>query len=116
MSYNCSSVMACPTCGPGCNYECVDGICEEVPRDDDGGRVNFGKTRGVPSMGSTNYGPRGQRQSFRSYSGYQTMGDGGSSTNPPRKVSYNLFTQQYFIGIGVGALVGYYLLPKLLKK
>lgn len=29
---------------------------------------------------------------------------------------YNLFTQQYFIGIGVGVLVGYYLLPKLLKK
>ena len=29
---------------------------------------------------------------------------------------YKLFTQQYFIGIGVGVLLGYYLLPKLLKK
>ena len=27
------------------------------------------KTRGVPSMGSDNYGPRGQRQSFRSFDG-----------------------------------------------
>ena len=27
------------------------------------------KTRGVPSMGSTNYGPRGQRQTFRNVTG-----------------------------------------------
>ena len=29
---------------------------------------------------------------------------------------YNLFTQQYFIGIGVGMLLGYFVLPKILKK
>jgi hypothetical protein len=28
----------------------------------------------------------------------------------------NLFTQQYFIGLGLGMLVGYMVLPKLLKK
>lgn len=31
-------------------------------------------------------------------------------------ISYNLFTSQYFIGIGVGMLLGYFLLPKILKK
>jgi hypothetical protein len=102
MSYNCDSLNACPTCGPGCNYECVDGVCEEVPRDN-GGRVSFGKTRGT-RLGTTGRGPRGQRQSFRSFEG-GTAGMG-----------YKLFTQQYFIGIGVGSLLGYYLLPKLLKK
>tara|TARA_R100001443_G_scaffold96222_1_gene103019 strand:- start:592 stop:795 length:204 start_codon:yes stop_codon:yes gene_type:complete len=29
---------------------------------------------------------------------------------------YKLFTSQYFIGIGVGMLLGYFLLPKILKK
>ena len=29
---------------------------------------------------------------------------------------YKLFTSQYFIGIGVGMLAGYFLLPKILKK
>ena len=29
---------------------------------------------------------------------------------------YNLFTQQYFIGLVVGAAVGYLVLPKILKK
>lgn len=31
--------------------------------------VGMSKTRGVPSMGSTNYGPRGQRQTFRNVTG-----------------------------------------------
>ena len=30
--------------------------------------------------------------------------------------TYKLFTSQYFIGIGVGMLAGYFLLPKILKK
>lgn len=42
--------------------------------------------------------------------------NGGTSTNPPKRSAYNLFTQQYFIGIGVGMLLGYFLLPKILKK
>ena len=68
MSYTCSNLLACPTCGPNCNYECDGGICKEVPRDD-GFVSNVSKTRGVPSMGSTNFGPRGQRQTFRSFDG-----------------------------------------------
>lgn len=28
----------------------------------------------------------------------------------------NLFTKQYFIGLAVGVVVGYMVLPKLLKK
>ena len=28
----------------------------------------------------------------------------------------NLFTKNYFIGLGVGLLVGYMVLPKVLKK
>jgi len=67
MSINCSSMLACPTCGPNCNYECEDGVCVSKPRDDN--RVGVSKTRGVPSKGSTNYGPRGQRQNFRSFTG-----------------------------------------------
>jgi len=67
MSINCSSMLACPTCGPNCNYECENGVCVEKPRDDN--RVGVSKTRGVPSKGSTNYGPRGQRQNFRSFTG-----------------------------------------------
>lgn len=66
MSITCSSLLACPTCGPNCNYECQSGICVSVPRDDDDGFVSdVSKTRGVPSMGSTNFGPRGQAQQFR---------------------------------------------------
>tara|TARA_R110001592_G_scaffold20489_9_gene83074 strand:- start:314 stop:661 length:348 start_codon:yes stop_codon:yes gene_type:complete len=102
------------TAGDCICVDCVKGGMQCLPNNPDGRTIS--KTRGVPSMGSTNYGPRGQRQSFRSYSGDQTMEDERHSTNPPRKAPYNLFTQQYFIGIGVGALVGYYLLPKLLKK
>jgi len=34
------------------------------------------KTRGVPSMGSTNYGPRGQEQNFHSASGVRRETDG----------------------------------------
>ena len=56
MSYTCSSLLACPTCGSNCNYECDGGICKEVPRDD-GLMSNVSKTRGVTSMGSTNLGP-----------------------------------------------------------
>jgi hypothetical protein len=33
MGISCSSLLACPTCGPDCNYECQDGECVEVPRD-----------------------------------------------------------------------------------
>ena len=70
MSITCSSMLACPTCGPNCNYECQSGICVEVPRDDN--RVsNVSKTRGVPSMGSAEFGPRGQRQAFRGFEGSQ---------------------------------------------
>ena len=64
MAITCSSLLACPTCGSNCNYECDGGICKEVPRDD-GFVSNVSKTRGVPSMGSTNFGPRGQAQQFR---------------------------------------------------
>ena len=35
---------------------------------------------------------------------------------PPPTQKYKLFTSQYFIGIGVGMLLGYFLLPKILKK
>lgn len=51
MSITCDSLNACPTCGPGCNYECVDGICESVPRDG-GSRVSPGTKRRVLSTGS----------------------------------------------------------------
>ena len=70
MSYTCSNLLACPTCGPGCNYECVNGICEEVPRDNGAdGRVGVSKTRGVPSKGNPNRGARGQALAFRNASG-----------------------------------------------
>ena len=82
MSYVCSSLLACPTCGPGCNYECssntpAPGVCESVPRSGLVSNSDFddyiSKTRGVPSKGSTDYGPRGQRMDqfteFRNMSG-----------------------------------------------
>ena len=31
--------------------------------------IGISKTRGVPGMGSTNYGPRGQKQTFRRFAG-----------------------------------------------
>jgi len=61
--------MACPSCGPGCNYNCVDGNCVEEPRDNENIGLDISKTRGVPSAGSTNYGPRGQRQAFSRFAG-----------------------------------------------
>lgn len=48
--------------------------------------------------------------------GEETKVAGVPPTRPGQKSPYNLFTQQYFIGIGVGMLLGYYLLPKLLKR
>ena len=42
--------------------------------------------------------------------------DGDSPASPTPPQPYKLFTQQYFIGIGVGMLLGYFLLPKLLKR
>ena len=45
---------------------------------------------------------------------YMSANGDGEETTPPQ--SYKLFTQQYFIGIGVGMLLGYYLIPKLLKR
>ena len=47
--------------------------------------------------------PSPRRMRFKNFEGESSGG-------------YKLFTQQYFIGIGVGVLLGYYLLPKLLKK
>jgi hypothetical protein len=92
MSITCSSMLACPTCGPNCNYECQSGICVEVPRDDN--RVsNVSKTRGVPSMGSTNYGPRGQRQAFRSF-----QGGGQIPLNNQVQWANNGLNNQVFVG------------------
>ena len=68
------SVCICGSCPDGICVGCARGgeLC--LPNDSDmitprmlseiGGGIS--KTRGVPSMGSTNYGPRGQRQAFRS--------------------------------------------------
>ena len=107
MAINCSSLLACPTCGPNCNYECQSGVCVAVPRDDNrvGGNpfgvAQISKTRGVPSMGSSNYGPRGQRQNFRSFSGtnWQQSGrnretmwqNGGVFSNAAGGVGYSRF-------------------------
>lgn len=44
-----------------------------------------------------------------------TIGFEGGTTDASVK-PYNLFTQQYFIGLVVGAAVGYLVLPKILKK
>jgi len=46
-----------------------------------------------------------------------TIGEQDPNQSPtPPKEKYNLFTQQYFIGLVVGAAVGYLVLPKILKK
>ena len=85
MSYVCSSLLACPTCGIGCNYSCTSstpsvGTCtcnETVPGNGAcDGRENVPavlqaddvrKTRGVPGVGSGTRGPRGQRQEFSNF-------------------------------------------------
>tara|TARA_R110001599_G_scaffold122244_4_gene294001 strand:+ start:250 stop:972 length:723 start_codon:yes stop_codon:yes gene_type:complete len=66
--------MACPSCGMGCNYTCSSstpdlGTCvEEASNVVVSNNDNYiSKTRGVPSMGSQNYGPRGQRQTFKNF-------------------------------------------------
>ena len=46
---------------------------------------------------------------YMSANGIESQGETGST-------GYKLFTSQYFIGIGVGMLAGYFLLPKILKK
>ena len=47
--------------------------------------------------------PSANRMRFRNFYGDNSNG-------------YKLFTQQYFIGLLVGAAVGFYVLPKVLKK
>ena len=58
--------------------DCVKGGYQCLPNNpDDGGKIRrmydkpgltgWGKTRGVPGMGSTDYGPRGQRQEFSNF-------------------------------------------------
>ena len=66
----------------GCRYNCYrccagkGGILEESSEDARtiSGTNDIYKTRGVPSMGSGNYGARGQRLSFRSFDGENTNG------------------------------------------
>lgn len=75
MSYNCSRLTAS---GTSCFGQLTSsGGCEpcdtEIENENailSNNRGQFiSKTRGVPSMGSTNYGPRGQRQSFLGFGG-----------------------------------------------
>ena len=54
-------------------------------------------------VSSPNVRPRANRMRFRNFYGENSNG-------------YKLFTQQYFIGLLVGAAVGFYVLPKVLKK
>jgi len=123
MAINCSSTYSCPTCGPNCNYECQNGICVEVPR------TNVSKTRGVPSQGSLRYGPRGQRQNFRSFTGtnWQQSGrnretmwqqggvfqnaSGGSQNKEVMKMSVGKLVMGY-LGIGLTAFVIGYAIRK----
>ena len=73
MSYNCSSIRgdgsSCfgqlTPSGNGC--EPCDTEIENENSVSDGFVIS--KTRGVPGMGSTNYGPRGQKQTFRRFAG-----------------------------------------------
>jgi hypothetical protein len=61
------------SCGGGCDSGCD---CKEANTGNIGNtpigyspNEFISKTRGVPSAGSTNYGPRGQRQAFRDFQG-----------------------------------------------
>ena len=120
MSYVCSSLLACPTCGMGCNYSCSSSTpslgectCEESTPGNGAcaGRENVAAiTRGVPGMGSGTRGPRGQSLSFRNFSasrGTQPWRrfDGGRSNMMDKSAS------QYVMGLlGVGILffvIGY---------
>ena len=110
MSYVCSSLLACPTCGMGCNYNCTsstpavgDCICEETVAGNGAcaGRENVPAiTRGVPGMGSGTRGPRGQALSFRNFEG------GGMTSGMDTKG-----IQSYILGlVSVGVLffvIGY---------
>lgn len=73
--YNCSSLLACPTCGPDCNYECENGECVPYPRENSDDRRNPAATN---SYGFTN------KYDGRIRAGIKTPPYGGvpSPTNP----------------------------------
>ena len=119
MSYNCSTIRAdgssCFGTLNGCN---TDNDCYPCDTNNDGGPYNdcngmvsdIRKTRGVPGMGSTSRGPRGQELAFRNFSasrGTQPWRrfDGGRSNMMDKSAS------QYIMGLlGVGILffvIGY---------
>lgn len=62
----CGPLNSFGNCSGGVGFHCCDGGMVATP----GAVVDLAKTRGVPSMGSTNYGPRGQAQSFRDAEGF----------------------------------------------
>ncbi len=129
MSYQCTGTLACPSCGMGCNYDCNmspgdnigDCICVETTPGNGAcegkesvpailSADDIRKTRGVPGMGSTGRGPRGQELAFRNFSasrGTQPWRrfDGGRSNMMDKSAS------QYVMGLlGVGILffvIGY---------
>ena len=118
MSINCSSMLACPTCGPNCNYECENGVCVEKPRDDN--RVGVSKTRGVPSKGSTDHGPRGHSMAqFQNASG-APLWFNQTSTTTAKGVELREYTnifkeKNYWIGVAVG-IAGLMAYQKYVKK
>ncbi len=64
-AYNCSRILAD---GSSCFGQMTSsGGCDPCDARVEGGGIS--KTRGVPSQGSLRYGPRGQRQNFRSFTG-----------------------------------------------
>ena len=69
------------------------------------------KTRGVPSQGSLRYGPRGQRQNFRSFGGGTYSRFEGDSNGTIKTVSVGRLVMGY-LAIGLTAFVVGYSLMK----
>lgn len=77
------------TCPDGSTYEStncsVTDPCMCLGNCDNERTAGISKTRGVPSRGSLEYGPRGQRQAFRSFTGTRWQQDTPAGTGWQQK-------------------------------
>ena len=99
--YNCGRIAAD---GIGTCYGQLSssGSCEPC---DSNLEANTGiqKTRGVPSRGSLDYGPRGQRQAFRGFTGTNWQQDTPGGTNWQQKGVFNNWSGSS-LGLGTDSI------------
>jgi len=83
-STNCSVTDPC-MCHDDCENDDTGERVTNINRGPVRGRAVISKTRGVPSRGSLEYGPRGQRQAFRGFTGTNWQQDTPAGTGWQQK-------------------------------